>query len=56
MEPRYLVDPSMNDIINGSFRVCGKTSKVVLDQFDKINLFRKSVISENKEIGDSLQQ
>ena len=54
MEPNYLVDPTMNDIIDGTFRVFGKATRIVLDQNDKISLFRKSAISDFKEIGDAL--
>ncbi len=39
MEPKYLVGPTMNDIIDGTFRVFGKTTSVLLDQNDKISLF-----------------
>ena len=54
MESNYLVDPTMNDIIDGTFRVFGKATRVVLDKSDKISLFRKSSIGEFKEIGDAL--
>ena len=54
MEPNYLVNPTMNDIIDGTFRVFGKATRVVLDKNDKISLFRKSAIGDFKEIGDSL--
>ncbi len=54
MEPKYLVDPTMNDIIDGTLRVLGKTTRVVLNQNDKISLFRKSAISNFEEIGDAL--
>ncbi len=54
IEPKYLIDPSMNDIIDGTLRVFGKTTKVVLDKNEKISLFRKSAIGEFKEVGDAL--
>lgn len=55
MEPNYLVDPTMNDIVDGTFRVFGKTTRVLLDQNDKISLFRKSAISEFEEIESVLK-
>ena len=55
MEPKFLVDPTMTDLVDGTFRVFGKAIRVVLDQNDKISLLRKSTIGEFKEIGDALK-
>ena len=41
-ENDYFIDPSMNDIIDGTFRVFGKVTRIVNDESDKISLLRKS--------------
>ena len=46
MEPKFLVDPSMNDLVDGKFRVFGKITRVVLNQIDKISHLRNLTIGE----------
>ena len=41
-ERRYFIDPSMNDTIDGTFRVFGKVSRVVADESEGISLLRKT--------------
>ena len=39
------VDPTMNDVLDGTFRIFGKVTRVVEDDSDSINLFRMSPLS-----------
>ena len=45
-EQDYFIDPSMNDIIDGTFRVFGKTTRVVSDNAEKISLLRKTALGK----------
>ena len=42
----YFIDPSMNDIIDGTFRVFGKVTRVVSDESEKISLLRKTALGK----------
>ena len=43
----YFIDPTMNDVIDGQFRVFGKATRVIqAGSDDKINLLRKSPIGK----------
>lgn len=46
IEKDYFIDPSMNDIIDGTFRVFGKITRVVLDKNQSISLLRKTAIGK----------
>ena len=37
-EPEYFIDPSMNDTIDGTFRVFGKTTRIIRDDTEGISL------------------
>ena len=38
----YFIDPTMNDVIDGQFRVFGKVTRVIRENGDTINLLRRS--------------
>lgn len=42
----FFVDPSMNDTIDGTFRVFGKTTRVILDHNETIGLLRKTALGK----------
>ena len=48
----YFIDPSMNDTIDGTFRVFGKATRVVSDSNEKISLLRKTVLGKFGNISD----
>ncbi|MDE0291389.1 MAG: hypothetical protein OXK19_02580 [Candidatus Dadabacteria bacterium] len=43
-EQDYFIDPSMNDIIDGTFRVFGKITRVVSDDTEGISLLRNTAL------------
>ena len=45
-EQEYFIDPSMNDTIDGMFRVFGKVTRVIPDDSDEINLLRKTALGK----------
>ena len=45
-ERRYFIDPSMNDIIDGTFRVLGKATRIIVDDSDGISLLRKTALGK----------
>ena len=45
-EQDYFVDPSMNDIIDGTFRVFGKATRVIETPVESISLFRKTAAAK----------
>ncbi len=45
-ERRYFIDPSMNDIIDGTFRVFGKATRIIVDDSDGISLLRKTALGK----------
>lgn len=53
-EHGYFVDPSMNDIIDGTFRVFGKTTRVVCEHSDSISLLRKTALGKFGNIVEQL--
>ncbi|MDO9556006.1 MAG: hypothetical protein Q7J82_00265 [Coriobacteriia bacterium] len=61
LEQQYLNDPSMSDLVDGTFRVVGKVTRVVGDADEPISLNRKSamgklppsVLGEMKQAFDS---
>ena len=52
----YFVDPSMNDTIDGTFRVFGKATRIIQDDSEKINLLRKSALGRFGNIADGFVQ
>ena len=59
-EQDYFVDPSMNDIIDGTFRVFGKSTRVVLGPTDSISLLRKTALGKFgiivEQLGTAIQE
>ena len=53
-EQDFFIDPSMNDTIDGTFRVFGKATRVVSDQNDKISLLRRTALGKFGNMADSL--
>ncbi len=53
-EINYFIDPSMNDIIDGTFRVFGKVTRVVSDESEKISLLGKSAVGKFGHITELL--
>ena len=55
-ELAYFVDPTMNDVIDGTFRVFGKVARVVPEGSDGgISLFRKSPLKNFDGLVDKLE-
>lgn len=55
-EQDYFIDPSMNDIIDGTFRVFGKATRVIPDNAEKISLLRKTALGKFGNIVEELVQ
>ena len=53
-EQDYFIDPSMNDIIDGTFCVFGKTTRVVCDDTERISLLRKTALGKFGNIVEEL--
>ena len=53
-EQDFFIDPSMNDTIDGTFRVFGKATRVISDSNDKISLLRRTALGRFGNIADSL--
>ena len=53
-EQVFFIDPSMNDTIDGTFRVFGKATRVISDSNDKISLLRRTALGKFGNIADSL--
>ena len=45
-EPGYFIDPSMNDTIDGTFRVFGKAIRILPDDTEGISLLRKTALGK----------
>ena len=45
VEEQYLNDPSMSDLVDGTFRVVGKVIRSVITEADSISLLRKTAMS-----------
>ena len=48
----YFIDPTMNDTIDGTFRIFGKATRVVEDDTDEINLLRKAALGSFAKVFD----
>ena len=48
----YFIDPSMNDTIDGTFRVFGKATRVISDHNEKISLLRKTALGKFGNISE----
>ncbi len=46
IEQNYFIDPTMNDAIDGTFRVFGKATRVITDDSDSISLMRKTAMGK----------
>ena len=46
VENDYFIDPTMNDVLDGTFRVFGKVTRVVLRESESINLLRTSPLGK----------
>ena len=55
-EPAYFVDPNMNDVIDGTFRIFGKVTRVVAAGGDEgISLLRKSPLANLDGLAQQLE-
>lgn len=50
----YFVDPSMNDTVDGTFRIFGKATRVIHNNDETISLLRKSVLGKFGNVMESL--
>lgn len=56
-EQQYFNDPTMNDVIDGTFRVFGKVSRVIPECNDEsINLLRKAPLGQFKSLLPTIQE
>ena len=56
-EQQYFNDPTMNDVIDGTFRVFGKASRVIPEPNDEnINLLRKTPLGQFRTILPTIQE
>ncbi|MFN0096287.1 MAG: hypothetical protein ACKVVT_16115 [Dehalococcoidia bacterium] len=56
IDSHFFIDPSLNDILDGSFRVLGKVTRVVRQQDSPgIDLFRKSTLGRFAQMKESIQ-
>ncbi len=56
-EQQYFIDPTMNDIIDGTFRVFGKVSRVIPKGCDEsISLLRKAPLGQFKNLLPTFQE
>ncbi len=56
-EQQYFIDPTMNDIIDGTFRVFGKASRVIPEPNDEnIDLLRKAPLGQFKSLLPTIQE
>ena len=46
VEDSWFIDPTMNDVLDGTFRVFGKATRVVSDASEEINLLRRSPLGK----------
>lgn len=53
-EQDYFIDPTMNDIIDGTFRVFGKTTRVIADNTEGISLLRKTAVGKFGPVVEAL--
>lgn len=54
-EQDYFVDPSMNDIIDGTFRVFGKATRVIVEPAESISLFRRTAAGKFGAVEQALR-
>ena len=45
-QPGFFIDRSMNDTIDGTFRVFGKATRIILEDTDRISLLRKTALGK----------
>ena len=50
----YFIDPSMNDTIDGTFRVFGKATRVITDDNERISLLRKTALGKFGTISEAI--
>ena len=56
-EQQYFNDPTMNDVIDGTFRVFGKASRVIPEpNGENIDLLRKTPLGQFKTIVPTIQE
>ena len=53
VEDGYFIDPTMNDVLDGTFRVFGKVTRVITDESESINLLRMSPLAKFPQVIES---
>lgn len=53
-EQDFFIDPSMNNIIDGTFRIFGKVTRVIVDEKNSISLLRKTALGKFGTIVEEL--
>ena len=56
VEDDCFTDPSMNDVLDGKFRVFGKVTRVITDESESINLLRMSPLGRFPKVVDEFVQ
>ena len=54
VENEYFIDPTMNGVLDGTFRVFGKVTRVIADDSESINLLRMSPLGKFPQAVESL--
>lgn len=54
VEDACFIDPTMNDVLDGTFRVFGKVTRKVKDEKDSINLLRRSPLGKFPQVVQGL--
>ena len=52
VEDDFFIDPTMNDVLDGTFRVFGKVTRVLKNDTESINLFRSSSLGKFSSMMD----
>ena len=53
-EDGYFIDPTMNGVLDGAFRVFGKVTRVVTNEMESVNLLRRSPFGKFPQIVQQL--
>ncbi len=56
VEKPFFNDPTMNEVLNGEFRVFGKVTRTLKDSSESIELFRRSAIGKFGAFGTAMEQ
>ena len=54
VEDQYFIDPTMNDVLNGTFRILGKVTRAIQDNSKSINLLRMTPLGLFPDVAHQL--